>query len=232
MRKFVFVLFLLPLVIAAQMNSCDAASSSKPTTTETAAPESPIPERTELVGGKETATLAGGCFWCTEAIFKELRGVERVESGYSGGKVTNPTYEQVSSGTTGHAESIQITFDPKVISFKELLEVFFVTHDPTTLNQQGADMGTQYRSAVFYHSKEQKRMAEEVIKEITDQKIYSAPIVTKLEPFNAFYKAEEYHQNYYERNPDKGYCRIVIEPKVLKFRKHFIDKLKKPEQAN
>lgn len=233
MRKFVFVLFMLPLFIAAQLNSCDAAPSSKSATTETAAEaDINLPETTMLDNGKEKATLAGGCFWCTEAIFKELRGVEKVESGYSGGKVSNPTYEQVSSGATGHAETIQITFDPKVISFKELLEVFFVTHDPTTLNQQGADIGTQYRSAVFYHSKEQKRIAEEVIKEITEQKIYANPIVTKLEPFKVFYKAEEYHQNYYERNPDKGYCRVVIEPKVLKFRKHFIDKLKKPDQAN
>ncbi len=235
MRKFVLVLLMLPLIIAAQMNSCDGAPSAKSTPTDTAetvAAEAGLPETTLLEDGKEVATLAGGCFWCTEAIFKELRGVERVESGYTGGKVANPTYEQVSTGTTGHAETIQITFDPKVVSFKELLEVFFVTHDPTTLNQQGADIGTQYRSAVFYHSKEQKKIAEEVIKSFTDQKVYANPIVTKLEPFKTFYKAEEYHQNYYERNPDKGYCRIVIEPKVLKFRKHFIDKLKNKDQAN
>jgi peptide-methionine (S)-S-oxide reductase len=235
MRKFVFVLFMLPLFIAAQMNSCDVASSSKPTaaeTAETAAAEANLPDTTKLESGKDVATLAGGCFWCTEAIFKELRGVEKVESGYSGGKNANPTYEQVSSGNTGHAEVIQITFDPKVVSFKELLEVFFVTHDPTTLNQQGADMGTQYRSAVFYHSKEQKKIAEEVIKKFTDEKVYKDPLVTKLEPFKAFYKAEEYHQNYYERNPEKGYCRVVIEPKVLKFRKQFIDKLKNKDQAN
>jgi peptide-methionine (S)-S-oxide reductase len=234
MRKLVLVLFMLPLLIAARMTSCDAAPSSMSATdaAESAAAESKLPETTSLDGGKDVATLAGGCFWCTEAIFKELRGVEKVESGYSGGKVANPSYEQVSTGNTGHAEAIQITFDPKVISFKDLLDVFFVTHDPTTLNQQGADMGTQYRSAVFYHSKEQKKIAEEVIKEFTDQKVYANAIVTRLEPFKAFYKAEEYHQNYYERNPDKGYCRVVIEPKVLKFRKHFIDKLKNKDQAN
>ncbi len=179
--------------------------------------------------GKEVATIAGGCFWCAEAVFKELRGVEKVESGYSGGTVVNPTYEQVSAGKSNHAEVIQITFDPTVVTFKELLEVFFVVHDPTTLNRQGADVGTQYRSSVFYHSPEQKKIAEEVLKEITAQKIYKDPIVTKLEPFKAFYVAEEYHQDYFARNPDKGYCRIVIEPKVMKFRKQFVTKLKKQQ---
>ena len=207
LRKGLFTLLLLPTLILAQMNQ----RQMKPD------------------NGKQTATIAGGCFWCTEAVFKELRGVEKVESGYSGGKVANPTYEQVSTGTTNHAESIQITFDPKVISFKELLEVFFVIHDPTTLNQQGADRGTQYRSAIFYQSPEQKKIAEEVIKEITAQKIWKDPIVTKLEPYKAFYSAEEYHQDYFARNPDKAYCRIVIEPKVLKFRKQFVSKLKKQE---
>ena len=177
----------------------------------------------------ETATLAGGCFWCTEAIFKELRGVEKVESGYTGGKVANPTYKQVTTGTTGHAEAIQITFDPKQVSYKELLEVFFVTHDPTTLNQQGADIGTQYRSAIFYHTPEQKKTAEEVIKQFTIDQVYKSPLVTQLEAFKKFYVAEEYHQNYYARNPEQGYCRIVIEPKVLKFRKQFFNKLKKTE---
>jgi peptide-methionine (S)-S-oxide reductase len=178
-------------------------------------------------GEKSVATIAGGCFWCTEAVFKELRGVDKVESGYSGGSVKNPTYEQVSTGTTGHAEAIQITFDPLVITYREILEVFFVVHDPTTLNQQGYDHGTQYRSAIFYHSAEQKQLAEEVIKDFTAKKVYANPIVTKLEPFAKFYIAEEYHQNYFERNPDKQYCRIVIEPKVLKFRKEFMQKLKK-----
>lgn len=224
MRKFLFIFLGFTVFIATQI-SCSATPSSK-------ANEQTRPATSEATAeGKEVATLAGGCFWCTEAIFKELRGVEKVESGYSGGSVKNPTYEQVSSGTTGHAEVIQITFDPKVVSFKELLEVFFVTHDPTTLDRQGADVGTQYRSAVFYHSKEQKKIAEEIIKDFTAQKLYPDPIVTKLESFKAFYKAEEYHQNYYERNPEKGYCRIVIEPKVLKFRKQFINKLKKTEQA-
>lgn len=207
-RRLILTILLLPTLIAAQTNQ-------KPTQ--------------KANGGKEVATIAGGCFWCTEAVFKELRGVEKVESGYSGGILANPTYEQVSSGTTGHAESIQITYDPKVISFKELLEVFFVIHDPTTLNQQGADMGTQYRSAIFYQSPAQKKIAEEVIKEITAQKIWKDPIVTKLEPYKAFYSAEEYHQDYFARNPDKAYCRIVIEPKVLKFRKQFVSKLKKQE---
>ncbi|MEW6126362.1 MAG: peptide-methionine (S)-S-oxide reductase MsrA [Acidobacteriota bacterium] len=228
MRKLFFSFLILPLFVAAQI-SCAAAQSSTSEGKEST--KAATSETTATAEGKQVATLAGGCFWCTEAIFKELRGVERVESGYSGGSVKNPTYEQVSSGTTGHAEVIQITFDPTVVSFKELLEVFFVTHDPTTLDRQGADIGTQYRSAVFYHSKEQKKIAEEVIKDFTAQKLYPNPIVTKLEPFNAFYKAEEYHQNYYERNPEKGYCRIVIEPKVLKFRKQFINKLKKTEQS-
>jgi len=156
-----------------------------------------------------------------------LRGVDKIESGYAGGTVKNPTYEQVSTGMTGHAEAIQITFDPKVISYKELLEVFFVIHDPTTLNSQGADHGTQYRSAVFYHSAEQKQLAEQVINDFTAKKIYENSIVTKVEPLAKFYPAEEYHQNYFERNPDKQYCRIVIEPKVLKFRKEFMQKLKK-----
>ncbi|MBI3650943.1 MAG: peptide-methionine (S)-S-oxide reductase MsrA [Acidobacteria bacterium] len=187
----------------------------------------PMNPAAEKMSDKEVATLAGGCFWCTEAVFKELRGVEKVESGYTGGTVEQPTYEQVSTGTTGHAESIQITFDPKVISFHDLLEVFFVVHDPTTLNRQGADVGTQYRSAIFYHSPEQRKIAEQVIKDFTAKKIYQNPLVTQLEPFTKFYLAEDYHQNYFERNPDKAYCRIVIEPKVLKFRKEFLQKLKK-----
>lgn len=207
-RRLILTILLLPTLIAAQTN------------------QKPMQKAND---GKEVATIAGGCFWCTEAVFKELRGVEKVESGYSGGTLANPTYEQVSSGTTGHAETIQITYDPKVISFKELLEVFFVVHDPTTLNRQGADMGTQYRSAIFYNSPAQKKIAEEVIKEITAQKIWKDPIVTKLEPYKAFYSAEEYHQDYFARNPDKAYCRIVIEPKVLKFRKQFVSKLKKQE---
>ncbi|HZS07995.1 MAG TPA: peptide-methionine (S)-S-oxide reductase MsrA [Blastocatellia bacterium] len=176
---------------------------------------------------KEVATLAGGCFWCLEAVFNDLRGVEKVVSGYSGGTVKNPTYQQVCTGTTGHAEVVQITFDPQVISLKELLEVFFTIHDPTTLNRQGADEGTQYRSAIFYHSPEQKAVAESVIADITAQKIWDNKIVTEVTPFSEFYPAEDYHQLYYERNPNAGYCRVVIAPKVTKFRKQFVSKLKK-----
>jgi peptide-methionine (S)-S-oxide reductase len=177
--------------------------------------------------GRELATLAGGCFWCTDAIFRDLKGVDKVDSGYAGGAVPNPSYEQVCSGRTGHAEAIQITFDPKVISFHDLLVIFFTTHDPTTLNRQGADAGTQYRSAVFTHSEEQKQVAEQVIKEITAEKLYRDPIVTEVTPFTNFYAAEGYHQDYYANNPNQGYCRIVIEPKVTKFRKHFSDRLKR-----
>ncbi|HEY8460262.1 MAG TPA: peptide-methionine (S)-S-oxide reductase MsrA [Blastocatellia bacterium] len=178
-------------------------------------------------GKKEVATLAGGCFWCLEAVYNDLRGVEKVVSGYSGGRVPNPSYEEVCTGKTGHAEVVQITFDPQVISFKDLLDVFFTIHDPTTLNRQGADVGTQYRSAIFYHSQEQKEIADKVIADITAAKIWDNPIVTEVTKLSAFYPAEEYHQRYYERNPDKGYCKLVIEPKVIKFRKQFMSKLKK-----
>jgi peptide-methionine (S)-S-oxide reductase len=175
----------------------------------------------------ELATLGGGCFWCVEAVFNDLRGVEKVVSGYSGGKVDKPTYEQVSAGDTGHAEVIQIAFNPKDISFGELLEVFFTVHDPTTLNRQGADVGTQYRSAIFYHSPEQKAVAEKVIAEVNEKKIWDNPIVTEVTAFSKFYVAESYHQLYYARNPNAGYCRVVIAPKVNKFRKQFVSKLKK-----
>jgi peptide-methionine (S)-S-oxide reductase len=183
-------------------------------------------------GKKEVAILAGGCFWCLEAVFNDLRGVEKVVSGYSGGAVANPTYEQVSAGNTGHAEVVQIHFDPQVISFKELLEVFFTIHDPTSLNRQGADVGTQYRSAIFYQSPEQKTTADAVIADINAAKIWNRPIVTEVTKFSAFYAAEDYHQRYYERNPNQGYCRMVIEPKVIKFRKQFMSKLKKPPAAS
>ncbi len=176
--------------------------------------------------GKEVITLGGGCFWCIEAIFEELHGVEQVESGYSGGRVDDPTYEQVCTGTTGHAEVVQVTFDPEIISLKKILEVFFTVHDPTTLNRQGADIGTQYRSVIFYRSEEQNTLAEQVIREIQKAKLWKAPIVTELAPFKAFYKAEEYHQEYYKKNPGQAYCRIVIEPKIKKFREHYKDKLK------
>jgi len=182
-------------------------------------------------GKNEVATLAGGCFWCLEAVYNDLRGVEKVVSGYSGGHVAKPTYEQVTTGTTGHAEVVQITFDPQAISFKELLEVFFTIHDPTTLNRQGADIGTQYRSAIFYHSPEQKAVADKTIADIAGAKIWNDPIVTEVTKLEAFYRAEDYHQRYYERNPNQGYCRMVIEPKVIKFRRQFMSKLKKQPAA-
>jgi peptide-methionine (S)-S-oxide reductase len=174
----------------------------------------------------EVATFAGGCFWCTEAVFSQLKGVEKVESGYSGGKLENPTYEQVSTGTTGHAEAVQITFDPDAISYKEMLEIFFSTHDPTTLNRQGPDVGTQYRSIIFYHNDEQKAIAEHVIKEMTEEKNFDAPIVTQIEPFKAFYEAEDYHRDYFKRHPEQQYCRLVIAPKIAKLQKLYMSKLK------
>jgi len=175
----------------------------------------------------EMATLGGGCFWCTEAVFSAMKGVIKVEPGYSGGRLPNPTYGQVSTGTTGHTEVVQITFDPSVISFREILEVFFTMHDPTTLNRQGADMGTQYRSVVFYHDKKQKAATETLIAELNNVKTYDSPIVTQVEPFRAFYKAEAYHKNYFQRNPEQSYCRLVIAPKIAKLREHYQSKLRK-----
>jgi len=175
---------------------------------------------------REVATLGGGCFWCMEAVFSELEGVKKVESGYSGGTTAHPTYEQVCTGTTGHAEVVQITFHPKVISFEEILEIFFAMHDPTTLNRQGADVGTQYRSVIFYHNDEQKATAEQVIKKITEAKIWDAPIVTQIEPFKAFYKAEDYHKDYFKKHPGQPYCRLVITPKIAKLREQYRKKLK------
>lgn len=174
----------------------------------------------------EIATLAGGCFWCLEAVYDQTKGVSSVESGYMGGKNADPTYEQVCSGRTGHAEVVQITFDPAVISFRELLEMFFVLHDPTTLNRQGNDTGTQYRSAIFTHSPEQKQAAEAVIATITREKVYDNPIVTEVVPATTFYVAEAYHQEYFVRNPSQGYCTYVVGPKVAKFRKQFAARLK------
>ena len=176
---------------------------------------------------EEVATLAGGCFWCLDAVYDLLKGVDGVTSGYAGGTTGNPTYEQVCSGMTGHAEVVQVRFDPSVIAFKDLLDVFFTIHDPTTLNRQGWDVGTQYRSAIFYHSPEQKAVAEQTIKELTDQKLWEDPIVTQIEPLAAFYPAEDYHQRYFENNPNQPYCQAVVAPKVAKARKHFIDRLKK-----
>ena len=176
----------------------------------------------------DVATLAGGCFWCTEAVFSIVKGVEKVEPGYTGGSVPNPTYEQVSTGTTGHAEAAQITFDPSIISFREILEIFFATHDPTTLNRQGPDVGTQYRSAIFYHNEEQKVTAEKVIAELDKEEIWDAPIVTQVEPLKTFYKAETYHKDYYKKLPDQPYCQQVIAPKLFKLQQRFLGKLKVP----
>jgi len=195
--------------------------------------------------GKEVATLAGGCFWCLEAVYDEMKGVESVESGYMGGGTQNPTYREVCDGQTGHAEVVRVTFDPAcdgqtghaevvrvtfdpaVVSFKELLEVFFVIHDPTTLNRQGNDAGTQYRSAIFYHSPEQKAVAEDVIASLNAAKLWDGPIVTEVKPASAFYVAEDYHQEYFARNPAQPYCMFVVAPKVIKFRKEFLAKRKK-----
>ncbi|MEJ7861686.1 MAG: peptide-methionine (S)-S-oxide reductase MsrA [Pyrinomonadaceae bacterium] len=175
----------------------------------------------------ETATLAAGCFWCVEAVFDDLKGVESVESGYSGGHTENPTYREVCSETTGHAEVVQIKFNPNEISFKEVLQVFFTVHDPTTLNRQGNDIGSSYRSAIFYNSDEQKKIAEEVIKEVEAEAIYSDPIVTEVTAFDKFYIAEGYHQEYFTNNPNQPYCAAVVAPKVAKFRQKFVSRLKK-----
>lgn len=174
----------------------------------------------------ETATFGTGCFWCTEAIFQDLKGVHQVISGYSGGSVENPSYQQVCTGTTGHAEVVQITFDPEVISFTDLLYVFWRTHDPTTLNRQGADVGPQYRSVIFYHNEEQKTLAEKSLEETNASELWPNPIVTEISPYQTFYQAEDYHHNYYKTNPNQPYCRMVIDPKVRKFRKAFQEQLK------
>ncbi len=174
----------------------------------------------------ETATLAAGCFWCVEAVFDDLRGVEDVVSGYSGGHTKNPTYQQVCSETTGHAEVVQIRFDPAELSYADLLRVFFTVHDPTTLNRQGGDVGTSYRSAIFYHSAEQRQTAEQIIAEITAEGLYDDPLVTEVTAFDQFWPAEDYHQEYFSNNPDQPYCAAVVAPKVAKFRRKFVDRLK------
>ena len=179
----------------------------------------------------KTATLAGGCFWCLEAVFDAIKGVESVESGYSGGQVSDPSYRDVCTGKTGHAEVVQVKFDPAVVSYRDLLNVFFGIHDPTTLNRQGADTGTQYRSAIFYHDEEQKAEAEKLIRELNDQHLWDKPIVTEVTRFDKFYVAEDYHQEYYANNPYQPYCMAVVAPKVAKFRKHFMEMLKKPQPA-
>ena len=174
----------------------------------------------------ETITLAGGCFWCTEAVFSDLRGVRSVVPGYAGGSEPNPSYEQVCTGRTGHAEAVQVEFDPHEIPLHDLLAIFFTTHNPTTLNRQGADVGTQYRSAIFYRTADQKATAEAVERELESAKVYRRPIVTELDPFTNFYPAEEYHHRYFERNPERGYCQMVIAPKVAKFRKQYAERLR------
>jgi peptide-methionine (S)-S-oxide reductase len=179
-----------------------------------------------LSAGQEVATLAGGCFWCLEAVYDQMKGVESVESGYMGGQGANPSYEAVCTGRTGHAEVVRITFDPKVASYREILEVFFVIHDPTTLNRQGNDVGTQYRSAIFYHSPDQQSVAKEVIATFTREQVFDRPIVTEVVPAGPFYMAEDYHQEYFARNPLQGYCSYVVGPKVAKFRKQFATRIK------
>lgn len=181
----------------------------------------------EQKNSAEVATLGGGCFWCIEAAFQEIRGVINVESGYAGGTTASPTYEQVCTGTTGHAEVVQVTFDPNIISFKDILEVFFTAHDPTTLNIQGGDVGTQYRSIIFYHNERQRKIAEQIIQKFDAAKVWDDPIVTKVEPLKKFYKAEDYHRKYFDRHPEAAYCRIVIAPKIAKLRKKYREKLKK-----
>ena len=209
------------IMFAFAMVSCNAKEK------EVATQQITEPVKIEQQKGLETATFAGGCFWCTEAVFLELNGVKTVKSGYIGGTVANPTYEQVSSGSTGHAEAIQIEFDPKKITFGELMEIFFATHDPTTLNRQGADVGTQYRSEIFYHNDAQKQLATDYIALLDKENTYGKKVVTKVSPAPKFYVAEDYHQNYYSQNKGQSYCSYVITPKVNKVRKQFKDKLKK-----
>jgi peptide-methionine (S)-S-oxide reductase len=176
----------------------------------------------------EMATLASGCFWCAEAVFKIVKGVEKIEPGYTGGSTVNPSYEEVSGGRTGHAEAVQLTFDPSVISFREILEIFFGTHDPTTMNRQGPDVGPQYRSVIFYHDEGQKATAEVLIAELSKEGIWDKPIVTQVVPFKVFYKAEDYHKDYYEKHPESAYCQQVITPKIVKLQQRYFSKLKPP----
>ena len=176
----------------------------------------------------EMATLASGCFWCSEAVFSIMKGIEKVELGYTGGTKLNPTYEEVSTGATGHAEAVQLTFDPKVISYKEILEIFFATHDPTAMNRQGPDVGTQYRSVIFYHEQAQKATAEAMIEELTKERIWSTPIVTQILPVGEFYRAEDYHKDYHKRHRESAYCQQVITPKLVKLQQRFLSKLKAP----
>lgn len=225
---------LLIVATAACTQSTDQSGAEKQPVSETDKQE-PAPKPDDQAKAADTAsedtletiTFGAGCFWCVEAVFQQLEGVEKVESGYSGGLAENPTYKDVCTGTTGHAEVCQITYQPDVIPFEQLLEVFWKTHDPTTLNRQGADVGTQYRSAIFYHTDKQKALAEEYKKKLDESGIFSDPIVTEITAYTNFYKAEDYHQNYFRDNPTQGYCRAVIAPKLEKFEKVFADKLKK-----
>jgi methionine-S-sulfoxide reductase len=213
---------------AALLVAAFAGSPDVPNSTETNAPKQVMPQTQDSDDDSKLrkATFASGCFWCTEAVFDQLKGVKSVESGYTGGLVVDPTYEQVCSGTTGHAEAIQITYDPAEISFEDLLRVFWQTHDPTTLNRQGHDVGTQYRSGIFYHDDEQRAVAEQYKRQLDSTKSFGSPIVTKITAFERFYPAEKYHQEYFERNPNQGYCAMVIRPKVDKFQKEFKDLLR------
>lgn len=210
----------LSLVLGLFFSSCTA--KEKPIVKE----EFKEPVKVKVKEGMEVATFAGGCFWCTEAVFLEIKGVEKVVSGYIGGKTVNPTYKDICTGETGHAEAIQITFNPNEVAFEDLLEVFFATHDPTTLNRQGADVGTQYRSEIFYHSEAQKTKAENYIQLLEKEKLYDKKIVTKVSSATVFYPAEDYHQNYYNQNSSQGYCQMVIAPKLEKLRKYYKSKLK------
>ena len=221
-------LFLGILLIAAvTMTASGCSRFGTPSKTSLNSDENKTMNDTTTKGSKlETAVFAGGCFWCIETLFQDLKGVEKVESGYSGGTVKNPTYKEVCTGSTGHAEVIKITFDPAVITYEQLLTVFFHVHDPTTLNRQGADAGTQYRSAIFYADDTQKASAEKVISDVTAQKLWDDPIVTEVTKLGEYYKAEDYHQDYYNNNPNQGYCSVVIAPKVKKFYKEFQQFLK------
>jgi peptide-methionine (S)-S-oxide reductase len=203
--------------------SCDSRPSQEETTMDQQLPQSPAP------ANAQTATFGGGCFWCVEAVFRELDGVVSVESGYSGGTAASPTYEQVCTGGTGHAEVCQVRYDPAKVSYADLLQVFWKTHDPTTPDRQGNDIGPQYRSVIFYHNEDQKALAEKYRRELDASGAWDRPIVTEIVPFAKFYKAEAYHQDYYRQNPQQGYCAFVIRPKVEKFRKVFAEKLKRPE---
>lgn len=210
----------LSLVLSLIFSSCTA--KDKPVVKE----EFKEPVKVKMKEGMEVATFAGGCFWCTEAVFLEIKGVEKVVSGYIGGKTVNPTYKDICTGETGHAEAIQITFNPNEVAYEDLLEIFFGTHDPTTLNRQGADVGTQYRSEIFYHSEAQKTKAENYIQLLEKEKLYDKKIVTKVSSATVFYPAEDYHQNYYNQNSSQGYCQMVIAPKLEKLRKYYKSKLK------